>query len=482
MRTQNDVELANSHNNTQIENNQSTVETLISQVLGVPENLITDQLEYQSIMEWDSLGHISLLLALEKCYGLEILPEDRTLLTSVGAIKKYFSPDSSKAVKNGFNSEVIESSNKTLYRGLNGIAFDKTRISSIDGKNGHLHYRGYSIHDLVEQSHFEETAYLLLYGKMPTAKQLEDFDRELKSSRKIPPAMLDIIRKLDQAHPIEVLRTVISAMAMYDEERNSTMFFKRRSIRLIAQIPTIIAAHLKLRSGQTIIEPSATLSHADNFLYMLHGTPPTKRVSSVFEKILILHADHGSNASAFAARVVASTNSDLYSSLTAAIATFAGELHGGAIEKVIGMIKEIGRPELAAAYVERQHAARKPVMGFGHRVYQTEDPRARHLREIAYNLSRERGEPLWFDILEAVVGAMKSYIGKGIDVNVDFYASVIYHLLSIPDDLFISVFAAGRLPGWIAQVQEQYDNNILIRPLLTYTGEKDLSYVPINKR
>ncbi|HYF63321.1 MAG TPA: citrate/2-methylcitrate synthase [Herpetosiphonaceae bacterium] len=470
----------------------SHLEDLIAQVLHIPKSTVTDDLEYQSIMEWDSLSHINLMLALETTYGISIDPDTITHLNSVVRIRSHILQAATQqwAGANAIAAQPTMSPSDSstaaegVHRGLTGVIFDRSRISLIDGQAGKLLYRGYSIHDLATRSTFEETAYLLLFGQLPLPGELADFSAQLKAARAIPLPILDLIQHMRHCHPMMVLRTAISMLAAFDEDRDSTdpRALQRRGIRLIAQTPTLVAAHQAIRTGKQPPAPHPTLGHAANFLYMLQGAVPDERAAAIVDRVLILHADHSSNASAFAARVVAGTRADFYAALTAAAAAFAGPLHGGALEQVMTMLEAIGAPERAADYVAALRARNEPVMGFGHRVYQTEDPRAHHLREAARALSHECGEPRWYAILEAIVAAMRPYIEKGIDVNVDFYASVIYHLLGLPADLFVPAFVVGRMPGWIAQIHEQYANNILIRPLLKYVGAEDLTYQPLGQR
>ena len=371
-----------------------------------------------------------------------------------------------------------------IHRGLNGVYFDRTKTSFIDGRDGKLLYRGYNIHDLAEQSTFEETAHLLLYGDLPTREELARFDAELKAAREIPGAIIDVIRAVEDAHPMDVLRTATSALAAFDPEvnDNSTEATLRKGVRLTSQLPTIVMAHEALRNGREPVPPSPTLSHAANFIYMLTGEEPSADTARLMDVDFILHAEHGPNASAFTARVVASTQANLHAAIAAAIAALSGPSHGGAAENVMQMALEIDDPAKAADYVKQLRADDKPVMGFGHRVYKVEDPRARHLRDRVKRLSQEREEPQWYAILEAVQEAMKPYARLGVHVNVDFFAGVIYYLNGFPPDLFVPIFAVGRVPGWTVQVIEQLENNILIRPLTQYTGPLDLEYVPIEQR
>lgn len=371
-----------------------------------------------------------------------------------------------------------------IHRGLADIYFDKTQASFIDGQIGKLLYRGYNIHDLATHSTFEETAYLLMHGRLPKQAELAAFDAQLRESRDIPSEIYGIIETVKDSHPMVVLRTAVSALAAFDPDLgdNSEEAVLRKGIRLCAQFPTIVMAHHAIRNGKDPIAPNKKLNHAANFLYMLEGVEPTADAAHLMDTDFVLHAEHGSNASAFTARVVTGTKADIYGAITAAVAALAGPAHGGAAEAVMDMALQIGEPEHAGEYVKNVLANGGRVMGFGHRVYKVEDPRARHLREGVRKLGEERGEPKWYGILEAVMEAMKPYQRRGIYVNVDFFAGAIYHLLGIPEDLFVPIFAVGRTPGWVLQVLEQQRSNILLRPRLVYTGPQDLPYVPISER
>lgn len=379
---------------------------------------------------------------------------------------------------------MTSTSEVSINRGLRDIYFERTQSSFIDGREGKLLYRGYSIHDLAEKSTFEETAYLLLYGKLPAKSELAEFDAQLKRDRQLPEPVYRIIETVKHAHPMDVLRTAVSSLGTFDPEARdkSPEASIRMGIRLSSQVPTIVTAHHAIRNGRQPTAPSSTLGHAANFLYMFHGKAPTPAAARLMDKDFILHAEHGSNASAFTARVVIGTDAEFHGAMTAAVAALAGPSHGGAAEGVMRMALEIGEAEKAGEYVKNLLASGGRVMGFGHRVYRAEDPRARHLRDDVKTLSEEVGEPRWYQILEAVVAAMKPYARRGIHVNVDFYAGAIYYLLGIPEDLFVPIFAIGRVPGWTLQIVEQQRNNILIRPRMVYTGPMDLQYVPIGQR
>ena len=371
-----------------------------------------------------------------------------------------------------------------IHRGLKGVYFDRSDCTSIDGRAGELLYRGYSIHDLAEHSSFEETAYLLLHGELPAATELAAFDAGLKADRQLPAAIYDIIDAVRDAHPMEVLRTAVSALGALDPEVDdkSPESMLRKGVRLTSQVPMVVTAHHHIRNGRDPVAPSATLGHAANFLYMLKGEEPSADAAALMDTDMVLHAEHGANASAFTARVVIGTDANLHAAMTSAVASLSGPAHGGAAENVMRMAQEVGDPAGAAEYVRAKRAKREPVMGFGHRVYRAEDPRARHLRDGVERLSREMGQPQWYQILQALVDAMKPYARHGVNVNVDFYAGVIYYLHGIPEDLFVPIFAIGRVPGWTVQCLEQLRNNILIRPLTLYSGPTTRPYTPVDQR
>ena len=308
--------------------------------------------------------------------------------------------------------------------------------------------------------------------------------RSLKAARRLPAPVLDIVRTVASAHPMDVLRTAVSALSTFDPDAtdNSRTAVLRKAVRLTSKVPMIVAAHARIREGVEPIPADPELSHAANLLWMLSGKKASAQAIELIDRDLILHAEHGSNASSFAARVIIGTEAGLYAAITAAIAALSGPAHGGAAEDVMKMAEEIGDPARAAAYVRDKRKTGEPVTGFGHRVYRAEDPRARHMRAGVERLSREMGQPQWYAILQAVVEAMAPYARHGVNVNVDFYSGVVYHLLGIKKDLFVPIFAIGRVPGWIVQVLEQLDNNILLRPLTLYNGPGPRQYVPIAAR
>ena len=371
-----------------------------------------------------------------------------------------------------------------INRGLKGIYFERSGVSHIDGAKGELSYRGYSIHDLATRSTFEEVCYLLIFGDLPSAIELADFDARLKTARSLPPAIYDIIESTKQGHPMDVLRTAVSALAALEPQSQNLGedVFIENGIRLTAQVPMIIAAHEHIRNGRAPVPADPSLNHAANWLYMLKGERPSEDAARLADVDFILHAEHGSNASAFAARVTVGTEANLHGAMVTALATLAGPAHGGAAEDVMKMVQEIGTPDKAAAYVKAKRAAREAVTGFGHRVYRAEDPRARHMREGVRKLGEEMGAPVWYEILQSVVEAMKPYSRHGLNVNVDFYSGVIYQLHNIPMDLYVPIFAIGRMPGWVIQCIEQQRGNILIRPLTLYNGPELRDYVDMSDR
>ena len=367
--------------------------------------------------------------------------------------------------------------------GLQGVVIATSEICSIDGQQGELLYRGYDIHDLAEHSTFEEVVYLLWNGRLPKQADLDDLKKELTDNRTLPPAAIDLLKRLPPAqHPMETLRTAVSALSLYDAQSGdmSPEANRRKAVRLTAQMGTLVATYGRLRQGEDAVAPDPKLSHAANFLYTLNGKRPADSDARCFDVALILHADHSFNASTFAARVTASTLSDMHSAVTSAIGALKGPLHGGANEQVMKMLLGIQSLDKAEGCVRNLLAQRKKVMGFGHRVYRTEDPRATVLRRMSEELGRGAGQPKWFEMSKKIEDLMIRE--KKINANVDFYSASAYYVLGIPVDLYPLVFAVSRISGWTAHILEQYASNKLIRPLAEYTGPRDLKYVPITER
>ncbi|GCE47335.1 citrate synthase [Thermosporothrix hazakensis] len=371
----------------------------------------------------------------------------------------------------------------TATAGLEDVVATTSSICDLDGKLGKLTYFGVDIHDLARYSTFEETAYLLWHGTLPTEAQLEEVKAQLCAHRVIPEQIIALMKLLPaETAPMNALRTAISALAAFDTSLNdtSTHTNEQRAIRLTAAFPTIIAAWHHIRNGREPIAPLSDGSHAANFLYMLNGEKPDEYSARVLDVALILHADHELNASTFAARVTAGTKADMYASITAAISALSGPLHGGANEQVMRTLLKIGEPEKAEAYIQEALARKERIMGFGHRVYRTEDPRATHLREMSKELGERKGETRWFEISRKIEAYMKEH--KGLNANVDFYSASVYYTMGIPVDLDTPIFASSRVAGWTAHILEQYANNRLIRPRADYVGPKVTEYVPLEQR
>ncbi len=368
-------------------------------------------------------------------------------------------------------------------KGLEGIVAAQTGISHIDGINGRLYYRGIDINDLAANSTFEETTALLWYGKLPTKGQLERFQQKFADNRLIPNDVISILLSLPKkTSPMGVLRTAVSVMATYDPDEgdNSLEANVNKSIRLTASMPTVVAAWNRIRNGLWPVTPSKTLSHAANFLYMLTDRVPTETEAKVLDTALILHADHGLNASTFAARITASTLSNLHSSITSAIGTLKGPLHGGANEQVMRMLLEIGDVDRVEQYLRGMFAAKKKIMGFGHRVYKADDPRAAWLQKLSREISESTNNMRWYQMSERIREIVQEK--TSLPINVDFYSASLYYTLNIPIDLFTPIFAISRVAGWTAHVYEQYSDNRLIRPESEYIGPMNVPYVPISER
>jgi citrate synthase len=368
-------------------------------------------------------------------------------------------------------------------KGLREILAADTKLSDIDGEAGRLWYVGYDIADLAAHATFEETIYLLHNLELPTREQLNRLNTFLVRERELHPFLARMMPTLAQnASPMSMLRTGISASSAFDPDGwdDSPEAEYRKAMRLIAETPTLIATYHRVRTDQEVVPPHPSLSHAANFLWMLHGDEPSDEDARVLDTTFVLYGDHTMNASTFAARVVASTLSDMFSAITAAIGALKGPLHGGANEESQKMAEEVGKPENADAYVRERLAAGKKVMGFGHAVYKTMDPRARVLKQLCEDLAERRNQPQWYQIFSSLEQA--TFEQKGLYPNVDLYAAGVYHMLGIPTDLMTPLFALARMAGWTAHVREQYADNRIIRPGSEYVGPKDRTYVPIDER
>jgi citrate synthase len=370
-------------------------------------------------------------------------------------------------------------------KGLEGIVATNSSICHIDGDRGVLAYRGIDIHELADHSNFEETCYLLWFGRLPNRNELVALREQLAQERRIDPAIIEFLRTIPKsALPMDVLRTAVSALAFYDadDKKNDHDANIRKAIRLTSQIAMIVAAYDRIRKGKPVVEADRSLSHAANFLLQLNGTKPSATAEQALDIALILHADHELNASTFAARVTAATLSDMHSAITSAIGALKGPLHGGANEAVFRILNAIAEQKSEpVAYVRDMLAQKKKVPGFGHRVYHTEDPRATHLRKMSKDLCQSSGQPQWYDMSEKIENFVKAE--KKLNANVDFYSASTYHILGIDEDLFTPVFAVSRISGWAAHVIEQLDDNRLIRPRAEYVGpDYPNRYVPMDRR
>ena len=369
--------------------------------------------------------------------------------------------------------------------GLEDVVVSTSEICFIDGREGKLLYRGYDVDDLVAgKSTFEETCFLLWHGHLPSRKELADHNKALAQSRKISPKVIAMLKLLPKkTTPMEALRTGVSALSSYDPDAadNSREASVRKAVRLTAQMPTLVAAWERIRKGKPVVAPNAKLSLAANFLYMRTGKKPTELASRTFDIALILHADHEFNASTFAARVTAATLSDMHSSVVSGIGALKGPLHGGANEQVMLMVEKIKSPADAEGFVRKNLEDKGfRIMGFGHRVYRVEDPRAKHLRRLAFELGEQAGDTSKAEMINTIARVVTEV--KKIFPNVDLFSGAAYRSMGIATDQFTPIFAMSRVAGWAAHVLEQHANNRLIRPRSEYTGSTRATYVPLDQR
>jgi citrate synthase len=368
-------------------------------------------------------------------------------------------------------------------KGLRDIVAADTKVSDIDGQLGKLWYVGYPIEDLAEHSSFEEVVYLLHHGELPSASQLDELTRFLSGERRLSPfgtKMLPILA--DTASPMSMLRTMVSGSSTYDPDGwdHSAEAQYRKALRLIARIPTMIASYHRLRTGQEVIPPNPRLSHAANFLWMLHGEEASPGDVKAMDLSFVLYADHTMNASTFTARIIASTLADMFSAITGAIAALKGPLHGGANEESMKMLEEVAKPENAEGYVADRLARKEKIFGFGHAVYKTMDPRAAIFKEYSRMTGEAHGDTSWYETSKAIEET--TFAQKGLYPNVDFYAASVYHALGIPTDLMTPIFALARMAGWTAHVREQYADNRVIRPDSEYVGPPERRWIALGDR
>ncbi len=379
-------------------------------------------------------------------------------------------------------------SNAEYSKGLEGVIAAESRICKVDGENGKLYYEGYSIGDLVEHCTFEEVTYLLLYGKLPNEGEFVSFQTHMRASRDIGEPIRRMIQEFpNDSHPMELLQSVVAYLSGYVEHKieHSAYCNCRDTLHQVVQLTTVVAAYERYKSGHSYVRPSKSLSHGANFLYMLSGHEPGELEAKIMDDCLILHAEHGFNASTFTARVVASTISTCYSAISAAIGALFGSLHGGANEKVMEMVDDIGQPGQAEAWVNKALEEKRKIMGMGHRVYKAKDPRAVIMEDYLYRLSEKKSDFRYYQILKEVERTFRERMeekGKPIYPNVDFFSGAVYRLLEIPTRLFTPIFAMARAPGWLAHVLEQRQDNRLYRPKALYVGERDKTVVPMSKR
>ena len=370
-------------------------------------------------------------------------------------------------------------------KGLEGIVANTTRLSDVIGDKGQLIYSGYDINELAGKVSYKEVVYLLWKGKLPNRQEIEDFTRKLRAERELPGGVIDFIKSAPKtANPMDVMRTGISMLGLYDDQMDQEAtreINERRARSITAKIGVIAAYFHRARQGKSLPPVRDDLTEAEHFLYLINGEPQPKEATDTLDVAFVLHADHGTNASTFSARVTISTLTDFYSAITSAIGTLKGPLHGGANEGVIHMLEEIGSEDQVDAYVDRMLAEKKKIMGIGHRVYKTLDPRAPHLREMAIKVSEKLGNAKWIRMSERIAELMKQK--RNLNANVDFYSATVYYSLGIPTDLFTPIFAIARCSGWCAHVLEQLEDNRLFRPLSEYIGEPaGKKVVPIDER
>ena len=367
--------------------------------------------------------------------------------------------------------------------GLEDVVVTTSTICFIDGEKGILRYRGYDVNELGAKSIYEEVAYLLLYGQLPIADQLESFRGELRKNRPVPETLLSLLKLIPpQTDPMAWLRTALSALAAFDPEAedNSEPANLRKTLRITAQTATLVAAIERIRKKLPVVPSDPQLDHSANFLYMLTGKKPDELSRRAIDLALILQADHELNASTFAGRVTVSTLSDIYSAVTSAVGTLKGPLHGGANQRVMEMLEKVGSVDNVESFLKSQLAEKKKIMGFGHRIYTTVDPRAAILKQMARDLSQKIGPAKWYEMSEAMEKIMLRE--KHLNANLDFYAASVYRYLGIPTDFFPLVFATSRVIGWCTHFIEQYKNNRLIRPITQYNGPQGLRYAPLASR
>jgi citrate synthase len=377
----------------------------------------------------------------------------------------------------------------TFSKGLEGIVADETRICRLDGQNGKLYYRGYSIDEMARRSDFEEVTYLLLYEELPTAAQLDEWRRRMRASRGIPAEIRDMIRAFPRgAHPMQLLQSVVAYLSSYVEHtiHHSSTCNCRQTLHQVVQAASVVATYKRFSEGAAYVEPRQDLSHGANFLYMMRGTEPEEYEGRIMDRCLVLHAEHEFNASTFTARVVASTMSTCYCSISAAMGALFGSLHGGANEKVLDMVEEVGDKKNVGAWMDKALAEKRKVMGMGHREYKVKDPRSYVMEESLREISEKKRDWRYYEVLKEIETQFRERMeekGKPLYPNVDFFSGAVYSLLGIPKLLFTPVFAMARVAGWLAHILEQREHgNRIYRPESLYKGPEERQYVPVSER
>jgi citrate synthase len=383
----------------------------------------------------------------------------------------------------GINQMSTATESTAAAAGLRGVVAAQSSIGDVNGEEGILIYQGYDIHDLAEHSSFEEVIFLLWNGRLPKKDELEDLQKQFRANYAAPSEVIELMKTFPKdADPMDVLRTSVSALDFYDKEGHGTdrEHAMKAAIKLTAQIGTLVAAWERIRTGKEIVQPDTNLCIAENFLYMFHGKKAEADEARMFDIALILHADHELNASTFTTRVIAGTLADVYGAVTGGIAALSGPLHGGANTNVMKMLKEIGSEDKIDQWLDKALEEKRKIMGIGHAVYKTEDPRATWLRKFSKQLGEKKGDMTWFNMSQHIEKAMLEK--KGMHPNVDFYSASAYYMMDIPLDQFTPIFAVSRISGWTGHILEQYGNNKLIRPRAEYIGARDQKYTPIDER
>jgi len=378
---------------------------------------------------------------------------------------------------------MAEKESKPFERGMRDVVAAETRISFVDAENNKLYYQGYDVDELAGRVCHDETVYLVWHGELPSKAQLRAQQKALVAEMRLPEGIVCLLRDVPaEAHPMVMLRSMVSAMGMVDAEAedNSEESNRRKQLRVTAWIPTLIAGYYRVRQGLPLLEPDPEQCLSSNFLYMFRGKKPDPEEMKAMDLLLMLHADHGMNASTFAARVTASTLADMYSAIASALATLKGPLHGGANQHVMEMLEDIGHPERVDGFIDTLLDQKKRIMGFGHAVYKGEDPRAKHLRTASEILCRRTDQARFYEMSHRIETLVREKIGKY--PNVDFYSASVQHAMGIPKEFFTTVFAASRIAGWTAHVLEQYGDNRLIRPTSKYIGQYGRKFVPLEER